>query len=192
MGVKQIFKGIIILAAIVLASASLNYTSQENNGKLSLHDGSIARLEVEDSSAELFFFFSANCRYCEQVLESMDETNGCTTNFNPVEKIDGFNFPGAKELPGYLPDVNRDYLGNLGIKGIPVLQMEKDGTLSIIRGATAIKDTLTRYCDQKSVEESVGIPEQTLGSTLLPILSTEDGCLPQQECEDEIGTSYNQ
>jgi hypothetical protein len=149
-------------------------------------------LEAENSTAELFFFFSANCRYCEQVLAFMGEGTGCTTNFNPVEKIDTFSFPGTNSSPSYLPEVNRDYLGNLNIKGIPVLQMEQEGTLTIVRGAAAIMDVLTRYCGQQSPEEVAQIPEQTSGPTIFPLLSTEDGCLPEEPCEDEIGTSYKQ
>lgn len=192
MGVKQVFKGLVIFAAVVLASASLNYKADSTNGALSLQDGSIGSLVPPSPAAELYFFFSADCRYCEEVLEVMAEDNRCTIHFNPVERVDTFSFRGASRLPDYNPEVNRDYLGGLGITGIPVLQMEREGTVTIVRGATGIKDVLNRYCGPEKTEELVQIPEQSSSEPPFPFLSTEDGCLPEEACEDEIGTSYNQ
>jgi hypothetical protein len=188
MGLKQIFKGVIIFTAVLIASASLNYSAPAEEERFSLSQGSISRLEVVDSHSELYFFFSAECRYCEQVLEFMQDGVTCTVNFNPIEPVDSFSFAGAVNTESYNPDGNRGYLSNLGIRGIPVLLSQRAGTITVIRGASGIIEFLTGNCSLESAESSMtSIPEQGLS---LPISSTEDSCLPELECEEPQGTSY--
>lgn len=190
MGLKQIFKGVIIFAAVFIASASLDYSSQTDDESISLSRGSISRFEATNATSELYFFFSADCKYCEQVLEFMSGGVTCTVNFNPIDSFDSFSHTGAVNTESYEPDVNRRYLRNLGIKGIPVLLIERDGTITVIRGASGIIDFLTQNCGQEPSDGQMSISEQGFGGLSLPISSTDDGCLPEQECEDPQETSY--
>ena len=114
----------------------------------------------------------------------------CTVNFNPIDSLESFSYTGAVNTETYSPDVNRRYLRNLGIKGIPVLLIERDGTITVIRGASGIIEFLTQNCGQEPAESLTTISEQGFGGLSLPISSTDDGCLPEQECEDPQETSY--
>ncbi len=186
MGLKQLFKGVVIFSTIVVAMASLNFdTNQEK--KISLDDGTLARVGAAAPDRQLYLFFSSSCPYCEKVIETIKEDNNCAINFNPLDRIDSFSFPGAVMTETYNPEINRKYLGNLEIREVPVFLERRSDSLRILRGASAIKQYLELNCSPSHVGQispSTYLPDQTSSSAATDILPGADGCLTSEVCEE--------
>jgi hypothetical protein len=90
-GPRQIFRGIVLYSAVTAACFSLQFRTVSSG--MSLDEGSMAMVTGEKNGAELYLFFSSTCAYCEKVIEALKQDNSCTVRFNPIERIENFDFP---------------------------------------------------------------------------------------------------
>jgi hypothetical protein len=189
MGIKQIFRGIVIFSAVMIGFASLDFkTAATSTG--SLDTGTISRLSVDKSERQLYLFFSSSCKYCENIIEQLKEENSCNLNFNPIESIDSFTFKGATRTSSYLPEINKKYLHILGIEEIPVLLVKEQSGWTTLLGGQAISEYLSLNCtknlkNQQTSEISIN---QSNGYSL-PLAPQKDACSYDQDCEDPANGS---
>lgn len=137
----------------------------------------------------LYLFFSGSCGHCEKVIEAVGADNSCVVRFNPVERIEKFELPGAVHFPDYDPQFNLVLLSSLAIKEIPVLfAMTPDESL-VLRGEARILEYLRKTCRQTRVKDYQGTSE--IGQSpaaFLPGLgkAEDDGCGVSAECDQKI------
>ncbi len=186
MGPKQIFKGIVIFSAVLLASFSLDYHGGAVRPQ-PLENGTMARYQPESSDKEMYLFISSTCNHCQSLLDKIENSRGCTINFNPVDAYRDFSFQGAALTPGYQPRINLDFLKKLGIKEIPVLLYQEDTAMHLIRGEQAIDAFIEAECHAAPQLSTVQEPVRMSSSYQplpLPIGEQEDGCTLEEACED--------
>ncbi|MBT8361407.1 MAG: hypothetical protein HKP41_21905 [Desulfobacterales bacterium] len=190
LGIKQIFRGIVIFSAVMIGFASLDFkTGARSTG--SLDRGTISRLSVDNSERQLYLFFSSSCKYCEHIIGQLQEENSCNLNFNPIEPIDSFIFEGATRKSSYRPEINKEYLRILGIEEIPVLLVKEPGMWKTLLGGQAISEYLDLNCTNNLKDEQTSdISIKQSNAYSLPPSSQKDGCSYDQDCEDPAnGTS---
>jgi len=191
MGPKQIFKGIVIFSAVMMASFSLDYHSGAIRPQ-PLEAGTMARYQPEDADNEMYLFISSTCKHCQAVLEKIEDSRGCTINFNPVDAYRDFNFEGAALRPGYRPEINLNFLKKMGLQEIPVLLYQDDTTMHLIRGEQAIDSFIETQCETgpqlPTLQESVQM-SSSLQPLPLPIQGQEEGCSIEEACEDPLEQS---
>ena len=189
LGPKQIFKGMVIFGAVLLASFSLDYRSI-NAGLEPLESGTMARYQPADSTApgrRLFLFFSSSCTHCENVIEGLQDNRACTINFNPVDRIDSFSFPGAVATDGYNHKVNLRYLKQFGIEEIPVLAEQTESSITLVQGEQEISRFLRQQCGQAAgpaTDQGTDILSGAQSSEIAPLLPGNDGCSIAEDCEE--------
>jgi len=192
MGIRQIFRGIVLFSAIFMAFSSLDF-SPGNATSYSLEDGSLASLKTESSDTRMYLFFSSSCRYCEDIIESMREEFTCNVNFNPVDQIESFIFPGAVNTKRYEPTINVNFLKHLNISEVPVLVVHHSDTTTILSGSQAISNYLEKNCRGRAPDGTPVVePElQSSGesSVTIPLPPLDDGCSVLEECEETTATS---
>lgn len=186
-GPRQIFRGIILSSAVFAACFSLQF-NPGGGGTAPLEAGSIASVEGEPGRPALYLFFSATCPHCEAVIELLEEGNVCGVNFNPIEILDDFTFPGAEYHTGYQPLVNLGFLKNLSLKEVPVLVAVGRENTQVIPGRTGIFGYLDERCrpdlssTYKSGVESSSAIEYAQPSSYLPL--EDEGCRVEEDCEE--------
>jgi uncharacterized membrane protein len=186
MGLKQFAGGLVIFSAVLLASFSLDYHGGAVRPQ-PLETGTMARLQPDQSDKQIYLFISSTCKHCQSVLTLLENSRGCTINFNPVDAYHDFSFPGADLLPDYLPAVNLGFLKRLGIHEIPVLLHQEGPTMTLVRGEQAIAEFIDRQCSGTAGIPRLPEPVQMSSSyqlSPLPIGAEEDGCTIEQVCDD--------
>ena len=192
MGLKQFFKGIFIFSAVLIASFSLDYHSGVATPQ-PLERGTMARHQAENGNTRFYLFISSRCTHCQSVLDSLKRNPECGVSFNPVDRYDGFSYPGAETTAGYEPRINLLFLKKLGIAEVPVLLDQQGAATTLIRGAEAITAYIDRQCvprlpeapnPQQSSEQMSSM--STSGFTL-PLPGAEDGCKIEEDCEEPVG-----
>lgn len=143
-GPRHIFNGIVLYSAVTAACFSLQFRAASSG--ISLDEGSMAMVTGEKKGAELYLFFSSTCAYCEKVIEALKEDNSCTVRFNPVERIENFDFPDATFSAEYNADVNVNFMKSLSIKEIPVLVVKEPQETLVLRGEQRIREYLDETC----------------------------------------------
>jgi uncharacterized membrane protein len=199
MGLKQMFKGIVVFSAVLIASFSLDYHGGAVIPK-PLEQGTMARYQPENSSTRLFLFISSSCVHCQSVLDSLKDKPGCAIDFNPVDRYDNFSFPGAETVAGYKPRINLHFLKKLGISEVPVLLDRQDTSMVLIRGGETIKAYIDQQCGPRlpeapapaTLQSSEQMSSMSTSSLPLPLPGEEEGCEIEQDCEDPPGQSSQQ
>jgi uncharacterized membrane protein len=194
MGLKQLFKSIVIFSAVMIASFSLDYHGGAVTPK-PLEQGTMARYQPDNSSKRFFLFVSSSCPHCQSVLDSLVDNPSCAVDFNPVDRYDGFSFPGAESVAGYKPKINLYFLKKLGISEVPVLLDQQGTSMILIRGGEAIKAYTDQQCGPRLPQPPVQSSEQMSNmssSYSLPLPSEEDGCEIEEDCEDQGQSSLQQ
>lgn len=193
-GLRQIFRGLVLAAAVFIACFSLQFNIGGGGG--ALEAGSIASIDGDQKRPELYVFFSASCPHCEAVIEALDGENVCGIHFNPIERLDSFVFPEAELHPDYDPTINLTFLKNLSLNEVPVLLAVSQEETQIISGETRIVNYLGEHCREDvmieygSGYESSSAIDYTQPSSYLPL--NEDGCSVDENCETpESSTSKN-
>ena len=185
MGLKQIFKGIAIFSAVLVASFSLDYHGGAVK-PLPLESGTMARFQPEKFDKRFYLFISSSCSHCQSVLASLEKNPDCAVDFNPVDRYDTFAFPGAQAAGGYRPDINLNFLKKLGITEIPVLLDQQESTMTLVRGEQAIKNYIDQQCRPSLPQLGMQSSEQQSSSYALPLPLEEDGsCAIEEDCEDQ-------
>jgi len=192
MGLKQMFKGLVVFAAVVAASFSLDYHGGAVIPK-PLEQGTMARYQPENAGTRLVLFVSSRCQHCQAVLDSLQDKPGCTVDFNPVDSYETFSFPGAEPTAGYRPKINLHFLKKLGITEVPVLLDQQETYITLIRGAEAIQAYIDQQCGPRLPEAPAPAVLQSTeqmttssgGSYVLQLPGEEDGCEIEEECEEQ-------
>ena len=202
MGLKQFFKGIVVFSAVMIASFSLDYHGGAVIPK-PLEQGTMARYQPENSNKRFFLFVSSRCTHCQSVLDSLKDNPSCAVDFNPVDRYDGFSFPGAEAVAGYNPKINLHFLKKLGIAEVPVLLDQQGASMTLIRGSEAIKAYIDQQCGPRLPEAPAPAPapvstpaqsseqmsSMSTSNYSLPLPGEEDGCEIEEDCEETEGQS---
>lgn len=185
-GARQIFRGMVIFAAVFLACMSLQFQGPDRN--TDLNAGTLARYSGAVDAPELTLFFSKSCPHCEEIIDSLDDTLVCSIAFNPIDPLTKFELPLVEATSSYQPMVNLSFLKSLGIYEIPVM-LAKDGeAMTVLRGALPIKAYLKENC-----QEPVALDELQLGSSkiagdgykaYLPAGVEDDNCQVETDCSE--------
>ncbi len=191
-GARQIFRGIVLFVSVLVACFSLQFGGGIA-AQQPLSEGAIAILTAESDGPELTLFFSKSCPHCEKVIEYLKEDNSCSVSFNPVEEIDGFNYPGVEYSGAYNPGVNLGFMKNLGLTGIPVLLTKEDEQIKVISGGDRIQHYLEENCREAEVVEEVAgtdysgssaIEQTTYNAFRVPSGQLDDDCQLDTDCVD--------
>lgn len=199
-GLKQIFKGMVIFSAVLLASFVLDYHGGTVRPQ-KIENGVMARLVSEKSDNELFLFVSSTCEHCKKVIANLGNTPECTVNINPIDLIESIPLADADLSASYSPGVNLAFLKRLEVKEIPVLLSKTESTTTLIKGEKNIQAFIDAQCRPRTApaisETSAPVIPQTSGdmmtSSYLPPLPPEDeGCSIEADCDDPQSGSSEQ
>lgn len=147
-GVKQLLRAVVVFAAVFVACMSLQFKAGGADGG-SLIKGSVAVVAKADKTNHVLVF-SKTCPHCEKVIESLRENNTCSIMFNPLERIDDFNFPGATMAEQYDPKINISFLRRIGIGQIPLLMTRQKDEILFLIGEKKIMDYVDANCREQS------------------------------------------
>lgn len=188
MGLRQIFRSLVIFSAVCIAFASLDF-NVDTQSDFSLQDGTLATFKSDSADRQLYLFFSSTCAHCEQVIETMKETITCDINFNPVDRVASFTFPNIDVSASFEPRVNVSYLKHLGISEVPAMAVIHRQTTTILKGEKALVEYLQQNCLPAGIDKSSVPQPETSGSYSIPIPET-DSCKVAEDCEtSESSTS---
>jgi len=138
----QFMRGLTVLAAVVVASAWLDYAPPwEMSGG---QRGSYGEIVRPNAATEARLYFSAACPHCEEVIASLNEDITCQIGFYPLDTVPEPPVAGLKKNPRYDSAINRALLQGLGIKEVPVLMAKEGKDMRIITGKEAILAFLER------------------------------------------------
>ena len=183
-GLRQCLYAGVIFTAVIVASACLQ--SNVAGPVQSLDAGSVAKITGAEKGDDLYLFFSSTCPHCEEILAEMKENNRCGVRFNPIEKLDSFDFPGADQFASYDPEVNRNFLKNLSLDEIPVFVAKNSENIQIYVGERQIERYLAENCHApagETLELSTGSSD---GYDFLHPLGGQgdDKCSVSEDCAD--------
>lgn len=184
-GLRQIFRGVVLFSAVMVACFSLQFRGAADSGD-SLDSGSMAMLAGEKEEAKLYLFFSSTCAHCEKVIEALREENSCTVRFNPIERIDRFAFPGVEVFANYNPETNLNFMKSLSIKEIPVLVAIEPLNILVLRGEQRIREYLDENCRETKVVDYSGTSSaEPTEYTILPKAGSQgdDACPVAADCD---------
>jgi hypothetical protein len=187
-GLGQAVRGAVLFTAVLAACFSLQFRVPAKSGG-TLDAGSIAMVSGDRDGIRIYLFFSASCGHCEKVIEAIGTDNSCVVRFNPVEKIEKFDLPGAVLFPDYDPQINLALLGSLAIKEIPILvAMTPDESL-ILKGEARILEYLGKTCRPTRAKDYQGTSKiDQSGAAFLPGFgkAEDDGCAVSAECDQKV------
>ena len=187
MGIRQIFRSVVIFAAVSMAFASLDF-KVDSQSTFSLQDGTLATFRSEASENELYLFFSSTCPHCESVIEAMKDEMHCDVNFNPVDLVASFTFPNIDISPSFEPQVNVRYLKHLGITEVPAMTSIDEQRITVLKGEQAIMEYLSEHCLPKQSRQNPTTPNNQSGSYSFPLPET-DSCSVTEECQSSTDSS---
>ncbi|MFH0783789.1 MAG: hypothetical protein V2B20_17795 [Pseudomonadota bacterium] len=185
-GLRQLARGIVIFIAVLAACLSLQFGPPATGRAVSLDSGSMAMVQGKKDGIKLYLFFSASCRHCEKVIETIATENLCTVGFNPIERIEKFVLKDAVLLPEYDPKVNRTVLRSLAINEVPVLMAKAEDETLVFKGEKRIREYIDKTC-RKSRNTDYSGTSNTIspGYSFLHELqkSQEDACSVGTDCD---------
>ncbi len=188
-GWEQIVRGLLIFCAVLIASFSLQFDAG-GAGK-ALPFGTIAQYKEEGNSKNLLLIFSGSCPHCEKVIDFLQEETTCNVAFNPVEKLDHFNFEDAIIKKDYDPRATIGFMRSIGMNGVPILIAPgEDAELLILNGTNEIIPYLRRQCRTSQLlipelqEKGMSVISNKNLKFQIPSLSTkkEDVCISGDNC----------
>ncbi|MBV5307573.1 MAG: hypothetical protein J0652_12855 [Desulfobulbaceae bacterium] len=184
-GWKQFVAGISILSGILLISSLLSYGSTALlSQQQTINNGTYGTRSCLNPQKELYLFFSANCPHCKNVIEALEGCSSCNFHFNPIEKLDTFDFQGMKRAESYDPALNKLLLKLLGIDSIPVLLEKNQSGFSIIKGEKQIIHYIQQACYQADPLLYLDRTGQS-SQAEIPIFSETGECSVNIECEKD-------
>lgn len=186
-GARQIFRGIVLFSAITLACLSLQF-GEATGKEESLDGGSVARVAGSQQESKLYLFFSSTCAHCEKIIELLQQENNCTIGFNPIERLDNFDFPGAEYFAGYNPNINLNFMKSLSINEIPVLVGIEQQGISVLRGELQIRRYVEDKCRKTGEEDYSGSSSAVLPGHIYPGAEKvqDDACQVATDCDPEV------
>jgi hypothetical protein len=186
-GARQIFRGIVLFSAIILVFFSLQFGEATGRGE-SLDGGSVATVSGDQQERKLYLFFSSTCAHCEKVIELLQQENSCNIGFNPIERLDNFDFPGAKFFADYNPEINLNFMKSLALKEIPVLVGIEPQGISVLRGELQIRRYVEDKCRKTGEADYSGSSSAVLPGHIYPGAEKvqDDACQVATECDPEV------
>jgi hypothetical protein len=185
-GWRHIFTGAAVFSAVIIGFASLQFTAPNSVVIDDLDRGAFALLAGEKPDQKNYLFFSSTCKYCEKVIESLNEENICSISFNPIDEITEFSLDRATRADSYSTDVNRKFLSSMGIEQIPVFLSVNESGTQIVKGEGPIKMYLQKACAAPeaapSTNSSIGFSSSTNLDFLPPV--GDDSCTVDSDCDD--------
>lgn len=191
-GLRQLLRGLVLFAAVLVACFSLQFTSPGSGKEVSLDAGSMAMLSGEKEGVRLYLFFSSTCEHCEKVIAAIDGENTCTVRFNPVDRVERFPMPEATLFQTYEPQVNRSLLQALSLKEVPVLLAITEGDSLVLKGEKRIREYLAKTCRQSPPPDYSGTSSiPSAGYSFLPdeTKSIEGACAVDTDCDPPLPAS---
>jgi uncharacterized membrane protein len=180
-GLRQILYGVVLFSAVTIACFGLQFREGAGSGA-SLDSGSIAMLTGQQKEAKIYLFFSSTCVHCENVIEALKQDNNCTIRFNPVERLEAFDFPGVEHFTEYNPAVNLNFIKSLSIKEVPVLVTSDQQKTFVLKGEQQIREYLDASCREKKAVDYQGT------SSIVP---TEKMSVPGVESQGDDACSVD-
>jgi hypothetical protein len=186
MGIRQVFRSLVIFSAVSLAFASLDF-KVDDQSTFSLQDGTLATFRTDASEKQLYLFFSSTCTYCESVIEAMKDELHCDVNFNPVDRVSSFTFPNIDISPSFEPQVNVRYLKHLGISGVPAMTSIDGQRITVLKGEKAIMEYLQENCLPEQIQQESAPRDNQSSSYSFPLPET-DSCSAAEDCQPSTGS----
>ncbi len=185
-GAKQTARALLLFCAVTAAFASLDFGHSNNGAPSSYQNGVFAtRPGLYETEKELHLFFSSTCSHCENVIQTINDTDQVTISFNPIDTIEKLNIEGIDYLTDYSSQNNQATLATLGIDEIPILLLRDNNTIEIIRGEKAISARIIAIGKSLEIEITPEENNQSSTSDDKTISSQEDGCSVLKDCEEE-------
>ena len=186
-GWQQIRFGLPLFAAMVASFAVLNFrpASLLALRNETLDSGTYAVKKCAAPAQKLYFFFSAECSHCKNVLTVLENCNSCEFHFNPIDKNQTLAIPDLEYSPSYSASLNRVVLSMLNISTIPVLLVHNPDGLTFIKGEDAITRFVRRTCF--APEPGISIDSSPYPEPAgMNLLDEQEGeCAIEVECADE-------
>ncbi len=182
------------LFAVMLASfALLNFSPASLVALRSetLASGTYAVKRCSFPAQRLYFFFSADCPHCKNVLAVLEDCNGCEFHFNPIDKNQTIAFAELEYNSSYNPSLNRVILSLLNISTIPVLLVQNNDGLTFIKGEEAIIRYVNRACRGNEEESTIELPLFDDPGTTNFYEEQEGECDIELECPDTTETTQS-
>lgn len=186
-GFRQVFAGASVLLAVIIGFSSLQFSAPKTDMIKNIDSGTFATLSSTKSNPKRYLFFSSTCRHCENVIESLNEKNSCTINFNPIDEITTFSLNSAKKTQKYSTEVNREFLSSLGIDEVPILLTIGPDGLQIIKRENNIQKYLQQSCGvnlETSPVSAFGGASPVAGQSEYVPPGLDDSCSVNSDCED--------
>ncbi len=185
-GLRHILTGFAVFAAVIVGFSSLQFSGAKTTSMENLDTGSFAIIAGQNSEQKRYLFFSSTCKYCEKVIESLQEENNCTIRFNPVDEITDFPLQRAQRTKSYSTDVNRNFLKSLGVNQIPVFLTVNKSGFQIIKGESPIKVYLQENCTTQQISPVTDISIDLFSPTDPDLLlsGADDSCSVNTDCDD--------
>ena len=178
LGWRQFMHGIMLLAAVITVSASLNYASSpdmSNSGR-----GSCGEIVRPNSAMQMRLYFAAACPHCEEVIASLDKDFSCQLGFYPLDRTPELRVPGLRQNPHYDTAINHALLRGLGLSEVPVLMTQGQGETRIITGKDAILAFFKRYCLASPPAAGQSPPANVPAAISPPAAAEEESCSGEQ------------
>lgn len=183
-GLRHFISSSIIFFAVLAGFASLQFAGTNNQSIKDIEAGTFAILRGSEVEKR-YLFFSSTCKYCEEVIVSLNKDNECGIHFNPIDEITDFSLTNADLQGLYEPAINRAIMGGLGLEQIPVLIILRDSGFEVINGAAAIKRYLGEKCRVPSPQIiSGGITGSSSSSGYDALIPMDESCKVAADCED--------
>jgi hypothetical protein len=185
-GQRQILIGLAALGVTIFSFSALTFMP---TGVFSqsepLKSASYGMKSCSAPSKEIYLIFSADCPYCENVLQTLSNCNSCDLYLNPIDRIESFDNMVVDLNPDFAPDVNRLVLGVLGIDTVPVLVVKTQEGLRFIRGEKKIVNYVKHACFTEA--DVLYYEDQTKASDDgITLLTDQEGeCAVEIDCEPE-------
>lgn len=184
-GWKQFIAGSTVLGGIIAASSLLSYgPSVLLSRQQTINNGTFGTQTCAMPKKELYLFFSADCPHCKNVLQALEGCNSCNFHFNPVERLDNFNFTGVNRAESYDPELNKLLLKVLGIDSIPVLLEKNQSGFALIKGEKQIIHYVRQACYQAAPVLYLDRAGQS-SQDGLSVFSESEECSLNIECDKE-------
>ncbi len=186
-GWKQIGFGLLLFGAVIASFAVLNFSPASllvlKNETLA--SGTYAFKKCTAPAKKLYFFFSADCPHCKNVLKVLKNCNSCEFHFNPIDKNQTLDIAGLEYSKSYSSSLNRIVLSMLDITTIPVLLVQNTDGLTFIKGEESIIRFISQACFRQEQGTSTDAPlfEEPAGMNLFD--AQEGECAIEVECTDE-------
>ena len=143
-GWRQFLQGLAVFAAVVVASASLDYASSWDMSPDGQR-GSYGEIAHPNATIKARLYFSAACPHCEEVIASLNDDTACQIGFYPLDTVSELRVAGLKKHLRYDSAVNRALLQGLGLGEVPVLMVKEEGKdIRVISGKDSIFAFLQR------------------------------------------------